>query len=498
VTVSFKGTDNSIIQDGNALAAGIAIQGPSNSGSIYPPVSPFIDFGYTMLLVVDNQYDWPYIEGAVWSIYEWGLDNMWPQEPPVIYLEAHFSWEFPYVLTMDSEVTLIMNWNSDVLSFSAIIDDYPEYPIYALVRSNIQHNYFMLGTSNREHPIIPLTGTVKFFQFPGAWSTENIGQTGWHSYLSYPGFIWTGESSWRNVGFAYSVNGTTSWLDNTVTWGGICYDNVNADYSYQHVHFYPTSNGPTLQPDTLLWHNNPPNAPATPDGKASGYRSVQYLYTTSTTDPEGDKVMYEFDWGDGSTTTTVWRASGETGGAYHMWQSSGVFYIQARAKDSYGWWSGWSPYHQVQIVEQPPSGGGCPTLFVWNGNNYVDYGVIDIHNPSGEDLVKEVPIQVQDLAVCNGLAKLRLREGWPGLNFSESFIDQVKLYAIDNNGNRHLCPLSSAQHNLRGNVLLPLLMSDNYKLQLLLLETVDLKFMMLCQNTKGFTFLIEGCSLYKV
>jgi hypothetical protein len=255
VTVSFKGTDNSIIQDGNALAAGIAAQGPSTSGSMVPPVSPYIDYGYTMLLVVDNQYDWPYIEGTVWEIYEWGENNMWPVEQPVAYLVAQFSWEFPYVLKMDSEVTLIIKWNSnpDVLSYSAIIDDYPEYPIYALIPADIQLHYFMLGTEGRNHPIIPLTGTVKFFQFPGAWSNKNIGQVGWHSYLDYPGFIRTGESSWTNVTFAYSVNGTTSWLDNTVNWGGTCYDNVNADYTYQHVHFYPTSDGSTLEPDTLLW-----------------------------------------------------------------------------------------------------------------------------------------------------------------------------------------------------------------------------------------------------
>jgi len=41
----------------------------------------------------------------------------------------------------------------------------------------------------------------------------------------------------------------------------------------------------------------------------------------------------------------------------------------------------------------PTSGGGgnipCPTLFVWNGENYVDYGVIDIHNPNGEDVIRE-------------------------------------------------------------------------------------------------------------
>ena len=229
VTVSLKGTDNSIIQDGNALGAGIAAQGPSSSGEPWPFGEPWIDYGYTMLLLVDNQYDWPFIQVICWEVVEWGPNNLWPLEWPVVDIVDYFTWEYPSVLTMDSEVTLIMKWDSnpDVLSYSAIIDDYPEYPLYTLIPNDIQLHYFMLGTVERENqfwePMVDLPCTVKFFQFPGAWSNVNIGRVGWHSYLSYPAFIRTGESSWTNVTFAYSVNGTTSWLDNTVNWGGACY-----------------------------------------------------------------------------------------------------------------------------------------------------------------------------------------------------------------------------------------------------------------------------------
>jgi hypothetical protein len=166
-----------------------------------------------------------------------------------------FTWENSQVLTIDSEVTLIMEWSSNLIFYSAIIEGF-EYPVYIHYPNDIQHDYFKLGTVERENtfwePFINLTGTVKFFQFLGAWSNVNIGQVGWHSYLSYPSYKMKGESSWTNVPFAYSVNGTTAWLDNTVYWGGLCYDNVDADYTYQHVHFYPTSDT-TLEPDTLLW-----------------------------------------------------------------------------------------------------------------------------------------------------------------------------------------------------------------------------------------------------
>jgi len=255
VTVSFSGTDNSIIQDGNALAAGIAAQGPSSSGEPWPFDEPWIDYGYTMLLVVDNLYDWPFIQVVVWEVIEWGPNNLWPLEDPVVNIVDYFTWENSQVLTIDSEVTLTMEWSSNLLFYSATIGGF-EYPLYIHYPNDIQSDYFILGTDERGNqfwePVIDLQGTVKWFQFPGAWSDINIGQVGWHSYLSYPSYKMMGESLWRNVPFAYSVNGTTSWLDNTVNWGGVCYDNVEADYTYQHVHFYPAY-GSTLEPDTLLW-----------------------------------------------------------------------------------------------------------------------------------------------------------------------------------------------------------------------------------------------------
>jgi hypothetical protein len=147
-----------------------------------------------------------------------------------------------------------------------------------------------------------------------------------------------------------------------------------------------------------------------------------------------------------------------------------------------------------------PSGGGpipCPTLFVWSSTVWIDYGVIDIHNPSGEDVVREVFIAKQDLAVEYSKTKLRLQEGWEGLNFSESDIDQVKLYAVDDDGNRYLCPLIKAVHDEQGNVLPKLLISDDYKVKITLLETIDLTFVVPYQNIQGFTFIIEGNNMLK-
>ncbi len=155
--------------------------------------------------------------------------------------------------------------------------------------------------------------------------------------------------------------------------------------------------------------------------------------------------------------------------------------------------------HTLHAYFLPNGGGGgepCPTLYAWNGNDYVDYGVIDIHNPSGEDVIREVSIAKQDLAVEDRKAKLRLQEGWEGLNFSESVIDHVKLYAINEDGKLKLCPLTSAVHSRLGDVHEYLVASDDVKAQIFLLETIDLTFKVR-EDSQGFVFVIEGCNIIK-
>jgi len=124
---------------------------------------------------------------------------------------------------------------------------------------------------------------------------------------------------------------------------------------------------------------------------------------------------------------------------------------------------------------------------------------IDLSPPSGEDVIREVFILKEDVAVTNYQACFMLREGWPGLNFSESVIDQVKLYAVDAYGNRYLCPLIKATHSTAGNVLLKLLLSDNWKTKMLLLETIDLTFAVPypTSQTQAYVFVIEGCNMLK-
>jgi hypothetical protein len=159
--------------------------------------------------------------------------------------------------------------------------------------------------------------------------------------------------------------------------------------------------------------------------------------------------------------------------------------------------------HTLVAYFLPDGGGGwesCPLLFAWNGTNYVSYGVVDIHDPSGEDMVRNISLLKQDVGIDSEyLARFTLVEGFAGLNFSESVIDQMRLYALDSFGHVLPCPLISANHGRLGNVLFNLTLSDNRKVRLFLMETLDLTFIMPYpqQYIQGYTLKIEGCNQLK-
>jgi len=85
----------------------------------------------------------------------------------------------------------------------------------------------------------------------------------------------------------------------------------------------------------------PPNKPNPPSGPTSGVIDVEYTYTGSTTDPDGDDIYYLFDWGDG--TDSGWLGpypSGTLVEASHTWTYADTFGVRLKAKDTMdGPWS---------------------------------------------------------------------------------------------------------------------------------------------------------------
>ena len=69
----------------------------------------------------------------------------------------------------------------------------------------------------------------------------------------------------------------------------------------------------------------------------------EYTYTTSTTDPDDDKVYYMWDWGDG--TFSDWIGPYNSGiecSASHIWNDRSSYSIKVKAKDENGLHGPWS------------------------------------------------------------------------------------------------------------------------------------------------------------
>ena len=89
--------------------------------------------------------------------------------------------------------------------------------------------------------------------------------------------------------------------------------------------------------------NNPPNKPSKPEGPRRGRTGTICRYNSSTTDPDGDPVMYFFDWGDG--TNSGWLGpynSGVVCETSHKWSSHGSFSVRVKAQDTNFEESEWS------------------------------------------------------------------------------------------------------------------------------------------------------------
>ena len=79
----------------------------------------------------------------------------------------------------------------------------------------------------------------------------------------------------------------------------------------------------------------PPEAPSI-DGPTNGKAGTAYDYTFNCVDPDGDDVKFYIDWGDTSSETTGFIASGTDEIRSHTWTEEGTYTIEAYCEDSTG------------------------------------------------------------------------------------------------------------------------------------------------------------------
>lgn len=218
----------------------------------------------------------------------------------------------------------------------------------------------------------------------GACSTSKYNSDpscfGW-SFLSNPNGGGIGSFGATALGWAYTGSGVTQGLVEGIAlktfkayknqgattfgemWGKAISSYIFSSMEgvdYKTIEEWQPFGDPSL---AITTSSQAPVKPQRPSGPASGQINIEYSYTSSTTDPDGDKVYYLFNWGDG--TTSVWIGpynSGATATAKHTWTVQGSYEIKVKAKDEHGAQSEWSDPLLISMpLNQPGSHQSNPS-----------------------------------------------------------------------------------------------------------------------------------------
>jgi len=135
--------------------------------------------------------------------------------------------------------------------------------------------------------------------------------------------------------------------------------------------------------------NYPPQMPSQPSGVTEGEPQVEYDFSSSTADPDGDSVFYLFNWGDGMDTTWLGPySSGDTCTLSHTWMNPGIYHVKVKARDQHEGESNWSDSLSVAIY----TCGECNNDGIINGSDVVHLmNYLFIGGPA------PVPIQAGDV-----------------------------------------------------------------------------------------------------
>jgi len=138
--------------------------------------------------------------------------------------------------------------------------------------------------------------------------------------------------------------------------------------------------------------NHPPNTPSQLSGPSSGNVGDTLIYTSSTTDPDGDNIMYGLDT-NSDGIVDHWSSSYYPSGSLYTihitFYSTGTFHLRLKAKDIHGAESGFSSAKTVVIsgansAPNTPSTPSGPS----SGNTGVSYTYSTSTTDPDDDTVK--------------------------------------------------------------------------------------------------------------
>lgn len=107
--------------------------------------------------------------------------------------------------------------------------------------------------------------------------------------------------------------------------------------------FPPGGGGGFFPPDPVEGENNAPYKPVKPSGPVYIESGGSFSYTAQTFDPDGDKVRYKFDWGDGNFSDWSEYLNGNQSVIIsYTWYQNSNFSVKVIAQDELGRNSSWS------------------------------------------------------------------------------------------------------------------------------------------------------------
>jgi hypothetical protein len=129
-----------------------------------------------------------------------------------------------------------------------------------------------------------------------------------------------------------------------------------------------------------VWISDPPATPEAPEGPSFGNAEIEYSYSTSTTDPNGDQVFYCFDWGNGNLSAWIGPfASGAIASASYAWMQGGNYTVRCKARDTNGAESNWSEPLPIRI--------GIPTVEIGRIRGGIGSVHVEVKNTGDGDAV---------------------------------------------------------------------------------------------------------------
>ena len=186
---------------------------------------------------------------------------------------------------------------------------------------------------------------------------------------------YNGSKSCSVSGLAYST--TYHWFVSATD--GIYW--TNGSYSFT-TEAAPPYNPPVSPPssddgqDIIPEPNNPPETPIKLSGPMFVEMGVEYAYSSSTFDVDGDQVRFRFDSGDGNFSDwSDFVDSNVSVSMSHYWDSISTYEVRVIAQDINGLNSSWSPALNVTVLQ---AGLGIPPVAVINvsGNLSVNESIV--------------------------------------------------------------------------------------------------------------------------